>query len=88
MEQLTLWTYSVISKLICAHLQLQLTLVSPCNWHGLNMQGAGQSLLASSTHQSQEGTSPPEAAIEATPETTPIKVHKCFPFLTQPIDVI
>ncbi|XP_018331114.1 hamartin isoform X2 [Agrilus planipennis] len=35
-------------------------------------QGAGQSLVVS-IGPSKEGSSPPEAAIEATPETTPIK---------------
>lgn len=40
----------------------------------LYAQGVGQGLVASIGHLSQEGTSPPEAAIEATPETTPVKV--------------
>jgi hypothetical protein len=35
-----------------------------------------KSYIVSSSMPHQEGTSPPEAAIEATPETTPIKV-KC-----------
>ncbi|XP_017775140.1 PREDICTED: hamartin isoform X2 [Nicrophorus vespilloides] len=38
-----------------------------------HIQGTGQSII-----QSQEGTSPPEAAIEATPETTPIKVGEDY----------
>lgn len=38
------------------------------------LQSIGQGLIGNVTHiTSQEGTSPPEAAIEATPETTPIK---------------
>lgn len=33
-----------------------------------------QSYVTGTSFPHQEGTSPPEAAIEATPETTPIKV--------------
>lgn len=34
-----------------------------------------QSHIVSTSFPQQEGTSPPEAAVEATPETTPIKVR-------------
>lgn len=40
----------------------------------LHLQGIDQSVVTAVALSSQEGTSPPEAAIEATPETTPVKV--------------
>lgn len=33
-----------------------------------------QNVIQGTNYLSQEGTSPPEAAIEATPETTPVRV--------------
>ncbi|XP_044732260.1 hamartin isoform X3 [Chrysoperla carnea] len=38
-----------------------------------------QAIISHTTYAHQEGTSPPEAAVEATPETTPIKVNESFP---------
>ncbi|CAH1170194.1 unnamed protein product [Phaedon cochleariae] len=40
----------------------------------------------SSNFPSQEGTSPPEAAIEATPETTPVRGYRAIPARSQPLN--
>ncbi|KAF5277664.1 hypothetical protein FQA39_LY18452 [Lamprigera yunnana] len=43
----------------------------------VHLQNVGQSIITNMGRLSQEGTSPPEAAIEATPDTTPIKDIRC-----------